>query len=164
VNLREQLQKRPATGIGLGIAVVAVACVFIFRQGSNSSGQSFVSSAYYTVDDGKTYFADSFLKPYPFDHNGQQAVRACVYQVPGGQPFVAYLERYTDAGKAQVAPLLGSDDVVKQQQYVAIRGTELEVKRPGDKVWVAAGSGRGASVMNVGPRPGSTAQPAMVNP
>jgi hypothetical protein len=100
------------------------------------------SQFYFTVDDGKTWFADDAAKVPPFDKDGQQAVRAHVYRSSGGTKFVAYLERFKPDGQraveasANLAPSasgMPGEMTGLQGAYVGGR----EVKRPGDKAWVS---------------------------
>ena len=56
--------------------------------------------AFYSDDDGQTYFVDDLWKVPPFDHNGKTAVRAYVFSYDGGKKqFVAYLMKYDDEMK-----------------------------------------------------------------
>jgi hypothetical protein len=62
--------------------------------------------AYYTVDDGQTWFADAMPpeKLPPFTLDGKEAVRAHVYQYGDrGKPFVLYLEKYTPEARNRLA-------------------------------------------------------------
>jgi hypothetical protein len=52
--------------------------------------------AFYTIDDGRTWFVDSIYKTPPFDHEGKTAVRAMVYSYDNGRyQFCPFVQRYT---------------------------------------------------------------------
>lgn len=112
-----------------GGAVTLLVLLIIWQAWPESGPQ-----AYYTVDDGKTFFAAKLQAP-PIEHGGQQAVRAMVFSSDGGKTkFVGYLMRFTPQGKA------AADLALSDPKY---RGGPLggqEVKRPGDAQWVAGGN------------------------
>lgn len=99
------------------------------------------SESFFTVDDGKTWFADDAKNIPPYDKNGQQAVCAHVYRAADGTKFVNYLERFTPEAKQALEALRNPDP----NQHVrgdpaAARSAFLdgrEVKRPGDSKWVS---------------------------
>lgn len=74
---------------------------------------------YYTVDDGRTWFADDSGKPLPFDHNGQMAVRCFVFKCSTSAPFVGYLETLTKASDPSSVS----------------SGAAVLVKKPGARDW-----------------------------
>jgi hypothetical protein len=130
VNIREKINQHPrlATTI-FGVLILSSLALAIQQNRASNVNPRFASRAYFSDDDGATYFVDSFLKPYPFDHNGNPAYRACVYRVGHGTPYVAYLERYTEIGAEAIAPLLGSTNLADQNKYETIRATELALQR-----------------------------------
>ncbi len=48
---------------------------------------------------------DDLDKVVPFDHGGKPAVRAMVFRCKNGKPFVAYLQRYSEAVEAKIAAI-----------------------------------------------------------
>jgi hypothetical protein len=87
--------------------------------------------AYFTVDDGKSWFtADAESLP-PFDYKGQKAVKAHVYTCDEGKTrFVGWLQKLPeDALREAVAKGPVDDDVI------AMRAGWM-AKRPGDADWV----------------------------
>jgi hypothetical protein len=92
--------------------------------------------AFFTVDDGKTWFVDDASQLAPFQHNGKEAVRAYVVEC-NGKKFVNHLERYTADGKQATIRLR---EVVKKSPppgalVAAAQQRGREVKRPGDAKW-----------------------------
>jgi hypothetical protein len=52
--------------------------------------------AFYTTDEGQTWFADVLYRATPFDHEGKPAYGAIVVECDG-KPYVALLTRLSDA-------------------------------------------------------------------
>ena len=114
--------------VGL-VALVAIGAVVMQVMAGRPKIQGALPDAYYTVDDGKTFFSANSEKVPPFDHKGQKAVRAYVYEC-GGERFVGYLERFNpEAHKA----MTGGTATPQHQIY----GREL--KRPGEANWIKSG-------------------------
>jgi hypothetical protein len=58
---------------------------------------------FFTIDDGKTWFAADASNKAPFMHEGKQALRAHVFQCEGKPPFVGYLSKHSSiAGEDMV--------------------------------------------------------------
>jgi hypothetical protein len=170
MSLRETLNARPklAGGIVAGCAAAAVLLVVahVLDLRAAPIGSAKPERAFFTVDDGKTWFVDDASQLAPFDHNGQQAVRAYVCECDGKQ-YVNHLERYTDAGKkamtkvremAKKGPPPGMLVFTAQQ-----RGRE--VKKPGDGKWVPASNTAVAGPIAMPKRPdGAASEPHFVFP
>jgi hypothetical protein len=92
--------------------------------------------AFYSDDDGQTWFTDSIYKFPPIDHNGKAAVRAYVYSYSKGQ-FVGYLQRYKPAAVELLKKTYGEGGPAKESAAESlmssdsIRNGGLEVKLPG---------------------------------
>jgi hypothetical protein len=114
------------------VAVVVLAAVgFVVMQvlAARPKIQTNLPDAYFTTDDGKTFFVGNSASVPPFAHEGQKAVRAHVFEC-GGERFVGYVERWNDeAHKAML-----ENKVTPQHQ---IYGREL--KKPGETKWVNSG-------------------------
>ncbi len=116
-------------------AVIALGGFLIIRQ--VASGENSGAKAFFSTDDGKTWFTDEMTKPFPFDHHGAPAYRVQVFRCGNGPPFAGFLEclpseliaRVNSAGsswQAHYAVLLSVSD-------------EILVKRPGDSDWTKPG-------------------------
>ena len=133
MSIREKLNNNPvmAASVGGGTLLVALICVIF---GLHTTRATDPTKAYYSDDDGASYFADDVDQIAPFDHNGKPAVRCYVF-VANGTKWVGYLERYTPAAArkldAQVGQVPGPDTFVPLS-------SDFDVKKPGtgDKAWV----------------------------
>jgi hypothetical protein len=144
MSIRETINKKKGLSAALSaLLILASGGILAYSQWPQSRPKG--DKAYFTVDDGKTWFIDSIYKVPPFDYNGQTAVRAMVYSYDGGsKKFCAYVERYTtetrkqlDAAVAQAQadskPL--SSITLFSSRDVGMSG--VEVKLPGDANWVS---------------------------
>lgn len=104
------------------------------------TGPQIPTQAYFTVDDGQTWFADDIEKIPPFEHQGQQAVRVQLFTCDGGKTvFPVYLERYSDEAQAAMERIREGDargevDVSLYEQFE--RGQEVKRARDPDAPWV----------------------------
>jgi len=130
--VRQWLNEHPAVAAGIVTGVVALAIGVIVVQvlGARQKIPSSLPKAFYTVDDGKTFFEMGSENIAPFDYKGKEAVAAYVFEC-NGKRFVGYLERYTSQARQK---LIAQKDFSPQDQ---IKGREL--KRPGDAAWVKSG-------------------------
>ena len=96
-----------------------------------------VTEAYYSDDDGQTYFKDSVYKFPPFDHGGKTVVQAVLAE-SNGHRFVGYLMRYTPQAREKLQQKYDGaiKDGLPLQRTVldfmsSISGGGTEVKLPG---------------------------------
>ena len=127
-------KKNLLTVAAIGLLVIGA---IIYWLTGTESAPVVASQAFYTTDEGQTWFKDDIRKIPPFDHNGKPAYRCYLY-TEGGKTVVAYLERYTDEARKVVEKLSqpGSQpDPIAMQTIM--KG--LEVKKPGapDSEWVS---------------------------
>ncbi len=144
----------------IGALVVAVIVLLVFWRSGDKVGlvAPVGPQAWYTVDDGKTWFADAAFKPVPFDHQGKQAYRCVVWTCDGGKTkFVSHLERLTAAAQKQFA---GKDKI---QPWELFPGSQ-EVKPPltGEKGWVSAGAPTAAQITTPRCPDGKSGKPTLV--
>jgi hypothetical protein len=128
-----------------GIVIVA-AVIIIFAESRSASLQK-IDRAFYSDDDGQTYFVDSVDKLFPFDHNGKQAYRAYVFKCGDGTTFVGYLARYTDSAKSRLQELMARPYNEVAQQIADAESAGTEVKKPGDSTWYPQTSPRAAEIL-----------------
>jgi hypothetical protein len=132
LSIREKLQKNPSLVAGFAGVVIIAAVVSIVMQARSSSGGG--SQAFYSADDGQTYFADSKLLVVPFDKGGKQVVRAHVFRC-GGKPVVGYLERYTPAALKVMEDVRQAKAEKRPPKDIGalmnLSSAGIEVKKPG---------------------------------
>jgi hypothetical protein len=157
MSLRQSLREKPTLVITVGaVALLAVgASLFAFMRG-NSRGPSSGGDrlAFFSIDDGKTWFADDVNKIPPFQKDGKEAVLAHVYRAPDGTKFVNHLERFKpeaqralQAARSAAAAAAAATSPV-QQNHSSVQSAYMggrEVKRPGDATWVSAANFREAA-------------------
>jgi hypothetical protein len=124
MGIRERLNEHQTVSIAASLGVVLLIVIWICVRTSGTSIPKQLN--FYTTDDGATLFAEDSRKVPPFDHDGQQAVRAFVFTCDDGQhQFVQYLQKY-------------SDEVKQQLEASRAFGTLANglIKRPGDAKWI----------------------------
>jgi hypothetical protein len=143
--------------LAIGMCVVAVAAIAwqLMPESTVAGG-----TAFFTTDDGATYFAGDENQLAPFDHNSSTAVRAHVYLDPmTGKPFVAYLSRYTESGRKQMAAAMAgakAAEAAQREGHVAVApevqfgsADLIEVKAPGAGAkWTSSSSPDGLRISN----------------
>lgn len=152
MSLKEKLNKRPMLVSAVMLLVIAAAVYISVSSMRPNAGRSYKppQAAYFTSDDGKTFFVDDATKIAPFKTaDGKEAVEAFVYSCDGDKdPFVAYMMRYTpEAKKGMEAAYSRSTVVGGRRKYASMQDRDqvlfastvsAEVKQPGDSTWVGA--------------------------
>jgi hypothetical protein len=130
----------------VGVLILAIAGYW-WLSGSSDSQSGLPQRAFYSVDDGKTWFEDSASQIAPFDHSGKEAVRAYVFTSDGGKTkWVGYLERCT--AQAKTAILNARNGKGEPEEIVRRRlGGGVEVKKPNDTKWVPISDAQGAAAI-----------------
>ena len=157
-------QREPSAGssrrvryLAFGLGVLAIVGLFLLLRGRGGEPNSAsadiprIDKAWYSTDDGKTWFADDKRKLPPFDHDGKLAVRCWVYSCDGGKgaPFAAYLERFEPSAKQRLETLHASKDSAPAGaagEIEQLLSNGLEVKKPGAGTWVPAASSAGLTI------------------
>lgn len=149
MGIRESLNQNPAVASGAVIGIVVLAMIFLVYNyaGNKTPGADGAAQAYFSDDDGKSYFPDDARKVTPFDHNGKSAVLCFVFSCDDSKTkFVGYLQRYTPEGKKMresqlkpAGPKMGVEEMI----------IPIEVKKPGDKEWVRTTDPRFAAIASV---------------
>jgi hypothetical protein len=130
-------------GIGVAIALLAIAAVALGYQflGARESGAGPVqTAAFYTEDNGKSFFKDDLFKASPFVHNGKQAYRCDVFD-GGGKQFVGLVYRHTDAGRRDIEayfPNKSKDTDGSTRRGIEERGMQVRPVGAGDGAWTVA--------------------------
>ena len=126
MGIRESLNKNPklTTGVALGVAVLAVGAMALRLSGR---GAGAVAPAFYTVDDGATWFEDDGEKLPPFQHEGKEAVRAHVFECSDGKRSIGIEAsiRLVDS-----AELVNWVRLVRVIQFRSQRASSVRGRRP----------------------------------
>lgn len=172
MGLREKLIGKPVAGSIIAGLMLVVAAILLARAYWPES-KADLSRAYYTTDDGKTWFADSAYLVPPFDHRGQTAVIARVYSyADGSKSFCAYLAKFSPEAKVQLESAQaeakqkgqppGTVSLYSDPQFLR-KGTL--VKKPGapDSAWLSQDDPKAVEVMSVRSPDGSALDEAFVH-
>jgi hypothetical protein len=114
-------------------AAIAIAAYSLWPRGQKLNS----NVAFYSDDDGQTYFKDSIYRLAPFDHNGKIADIAVVC-TDGTRNFVGYLERYTPEARKQLQEVYDANPTAHYKTIdlmaspaISLKG--MEVKLPGNE-------------------------------
>ena len=140
MGLRQLTSDKQGLVVGVFGVILAGSIAYLLWQfvGGSTDPRLGSGKAFYSIDDGKSYFVEDSAKIAPFDHEGKQAVQAMVYTADGGKTrFVGYLMRFSERGKAKMNEMRTK---IKENRGMPSLDPELqantEVKKPGDKNWV----------------------------
>lgn len=165
MGLREVLNQHPKSGTVIAgvIVVVGLAAVVLNAGGSGPRPVS-ESRAYFSVDDGKTWFADAASNPSPFNKDGKTAYRVFVWRCGTSAPFVSHLFR--NAGSSIGGDRSKAASNADERTPPAMSGASIEVKRPGtgDRGWVRVDSAEGAAIVRPQSPDGNTKDLEAVEP
>jgi len=132
MGVRERLNDNPRVAVGVAAAILVVTCTVVALQFSGASTGEPSSSAFFTTDDGKTWFVDDATKLAPFQRDGKEAVRAYVFECNGTR-FVNHLERFTPDGRKAAEAAVGAKGTEPVAGQLRLSGAEI--KKPGAKQW-----------------------------
>jgi hypothetical protein len=157
-----------AAGITVVLAAAAIGFVVIQLLGLRAPAPDMGGDperAFFTIDDGKTWFVDVATQLAPFQHDGKEAVRAYVVACDG-KKFVNHLERYTPEGKQAMLRLR---EVVKKgpppgSLVAAAQQRGREVKRPGDTKWTSSNAPSAEAITTPKCPQGASGEPTIVFP
>jgi hypothetical protein len=153
VGIRESLIRNPKTGyiVATTLALVAVAAM-TFSLARPTGPRPSNGLAFYSVDDGATWFADASDKPSPFDYQGKPAYRVYVWKCAHGKTFVSHMERLAPAAKKRLDDVKTRPRAAQSGPSVeaetAMLSRDLEVKGPatGDTGWVKPATPEGEKI------------------
>ena len=129
MGVREFVEKnkRFVVPIFFGFAV-ALAAISMMNVRKDRALPGPIAHAYYSDDEGKSFFVDDLDKAFPFQRNGKAAFRAFVFKCDDKkEPFVGLLGRHAKSG--------GGPAVDKRYTPKEQSGT-IEVSKPGSNQWV----------------------------
>lgn len=141
MGFRETLNRNKKLALLVAGVIVIGSVGFAAFYSSREFGNPLTGAgkAFYSIDDGKTFFTDDSMKIPPFTHEGKPAVQAMVYTADGGKTrFVGYLMRFTPTGQEKLQKLRAA----AQANQNARPGIDpelqanTEVKKPGAGEWI----------------------------
>jgi hypothetical protein len=147
MSIRQRINEKPAVSAAVagGFVLIAVSLIgWMSCDTGGAGGGNFPQRAYFTVDDGKSYFPDDLDKIPPFaTADGKTAYRAVVVKCGTGQPYVSHLERYTDAQKKNLETALKSPaarpTLLSEIEANALSAADVKKPLTGDKAWISSG-------------------------
>jgi hypothetical protein len=147
MGIREAINGNPKLMVVSVLAIVGVALgVAVTRMWGNADSRiesPTVPLAWYTVDDGKTWFAGPGNKVTPFEHEGKTAVRCYLWTCDGGKTkFVSHLERLGPTMRNRYGPQ------AEVEPWKMPPGAE-QVKLPntGDTGWIGEEAPQASQIM-----------------
>lgn len=156
MGIREKLSENRNLGTIAGVGLCGIAAILIARTYWPHK-QADLNQAWYTTDDGKTWFPDSTFRVAPFDHGGKEAVVAHVYSyADGSRDFCGYLAKFTPEAKAKLeAAIAEAQKAGKSPGTVGLwsdRGFMTHgvlVKKPNESVWVTYDDPKASAVFAI---------------
>lgn len=134
MEIRDSLNTNKRVGYGVGACILIIAIGLIAFQLSGRSPASVDdASAFYTDDNGKTFFKDDLLKVSPFDRNGKQAYLCEVYQCSDGKQFVGLMYRHNSIGRKAIEGMRQPD--ASLLSGLEVQGTEVKRAGAADSAW-----------------------------
>jgi hypothetical protein len=133
MGILQSAREKPAFvgAAAAGITLIGVLAVGFEMFGRSHRAPAAAKEAFYSDDDGKTWFVDDIDKFPPFDHNGKPAYRAGVFRCGSAEPFVAYLQRFTDREKKELQAAIAKDPDQKSHWMQS----PAEIRKPGESTW-----------------------------
>ena len=151
-GLRESINEKKSISLGVAIVMVAGASAY-FAYVHRSQPHPMSDKAFYTIDDGRSWFTDSIYRTPPFEHDGKLAVRAMVYSYDNGRhEFCPLLQRYNSDMKESLEEATAEalrdgkplSSVSLFSSPAALGGIEVKASGPGHD-WVSRSDGDQAS-------------------
>lgn len=147
MGIRETINDRQGLAVGAvtGLIVLSLGFVvwYVLFSGGGHSNAGLNAKAFFTDDDGKSFFMDDAAKTPPFPHSGKQAYGCTVFSGDGGKTkFVGWLTRYTDEGKRRMEEMRANKGMMMGPSAMDC----VEVKKPGAEAWVKTTTPRGMEV------------------
>ena len=152
MGIRETLNsKRPLITVVVLVGLILVTVGWMFLQSADLGSRLSTPQAFYTVDDGATWFKEDADKITPYDYKGKQAVMCFVYKCGDkGQPWVSHLMRFTAEGKRQREEQIKNKGINTVGSDSLLR-PPLEVKeaKSGDSGWISINDPRAAAIQKL---------------
>jgi hypothetical protein len=139
-DVREVLERNRGIFGAIGALLLFIAVMSILHQavGGPHRNTRLLNSAFFSDDDGKTWFLDDVSMLPPFNHHGRTAVRAVVYRYGTGSKFVGYLEKFPNDQLIQIEAAISANP----EQTSHWLSAPMQIKKPGDTDWISPPDGK----------------------
>ena len=150
MGIRDAGYKHKVFVVG-AVVLLSLALVIMVQHIRSGENQSAVprseGKAWFTIDDGRTWFADDANKLPPFDKDGKIAYGCVVWAADNGKTqWVSHVFRYSDAAKRSLTE--AQQRLSKLGGPLPAQSELMEVKKPGagNTGWVPALGQRGIDI------------------
>jgi hypothetical protein len=151
VGIRDSIRQRKSLAAVAAVVMIVGAGIAIYVQ-ARDFGPSGAGKAFFTTDDGKTWFVDKNTRLAPFEKDGKPAVRAHVFEC-GGERVVGYLSCYRPEALKALEDAMAAKAQGKPppnvQALAAVGSTGLLVKRPGAPGWISQADAGAATAVRL---------------
>ncbi len=156
MGIREAIRQHSMLTVAV-VAVVGLAAVAYSVRSTVGGPPTAETGAFYTIDDGQTWFEGNMSQLPPFQHEGKTAYRVWLYTSDGGKTkFVGYLERYTPEARKRIENGLAAHKA-GTGPMPPITMADVEVKKPGaGNPWINSAHMAEASKVTQVKGPGNT--------
>lgn len=101
--VRQTLNRRPLSSLTVIILLALMAGIWGWKSIDRSPRTiTGLGKAFFTTDDGQSWFVDSAANIPPYDCDGKTAYQVQVFQCSHGGPFVAFMQSYSPSTKAML--------------------------------------------------------------
>jgi hypothetical protein len=150
------------------LLIAAGASLLMFRGGSDRTAAPTpggVDLAWYSHDDGQSWFAEKRNRLNYVTRDGRPAYRCWVYTCDGGKTkFAAYLERYAPEAQKQLQAIIDGKRRADPAILEQISANGIEVKKPGAGTWISTADPRAAELKDPACPKGGSDRPQLVPP
>ena len=144
MNLREKVARQSPALIGVFVVIAVAAMAWAVWRNAGQGPDNQPPKVAYTTDDGKTFFYASGDHIAPFDSGGKMAVIGHLFRVDNGQPFVGWMEKYTDGSAPIVRRTMAakpkSPESLMTSAEMGIVSNGRVYKMPGEAEWKQFGN------------------------
>lgn len=144
MSISVMLSRHRGVVVGVIITVILASVGFAawhIHQSSGGGVDAGAGKAFFTVDDGKTWFAGDIRNIPPFEKDGKPAYQCFVWTSDDGKTeFVSHLQRYTPDAKKRLeeAQAKGVHADPQSLKMIMMSGVEVKAAGNGDdpKNWI----------------------------
>jgi hypothetical protein len=159
MGLRQTIQNRSGVVVLIAGLAIAISVISLVIQASGVH-RTPTTKAFFSSDDGKTWFKDDGTKAFPFQHDGNPAYRAQIFRC-GQTEFCGYLESLPENVKEGIDAV---SDGLARAAALQSASDQILVKKPRGTAWINSGGKDYASITTPLCPDGSNQEVMPVNP